>query len=135
MTRKPKHPITAYSIDPDLLRREHEYELKQKLTPLYNLVGKTIVVRCKNMTTPPFDVNEIIDGRDVDLGRVVYLVGASPDHKIPVRVPDILREFDDRIELVYETKIREDDKEAIFKATRSDRRLREDMIMEILIQI
>jgi hypothetical protein len=134
MSRKPKYPITAYSIDPDLLRREHEVELKEKLTPLYNLVGKTVVIRCNNMTTPPFDVCDIQDGRDVELGRIVFLVGATPEQKIPVRVPDILREFDDCIELVYESKFREDDKEVIFKATRSDRRLREDTVMEILIQ-
>ncbi len=134
MSRKPKYPITAHSIDPDLLRREHEDELKEMLSPLYSLVGKTVVIKCKSMETPPFDVCSVQDGRDVELGRIVTLVGHSDEQKIPVRVPDVLREYDDRIELVYETKLREDDKEVIFKATRSDRRLREDTVMEILIK-
>lgn len=133
MGKKMKHRMTRYSIDPATLRNAGEEKLKEKLDSLYRLAGKTVIIKSKNMKTPPFKVVDVEEARDVELGRILHLIGEAKDQKIPIRFPDVINVFEDRLELVYESKLKEEDPEILFKRTRSDRKIKEDTVLEILL--
>jgi len=132
-SRSPKHRITHFTTEKQEFGENYHDKFKKDMAPIFNLVGKRVVISFKNMKTPECKVKEILDTRMDDLGRVLLVVGEDGKTKFPLRIPDSIMESENELQLVYEVKI-PDDAEAVFYRTRSGVETKEDSVITILIK-
>jgi len=130
-SKKPKHRITQFYTQKEIYGKTEKDILQEMLKPLYELVGKTIRIRYGRMNTPDHKVIDITEGHSSNLGKVLNFTTQS-GKIIPMRIPDRIEKKGNVLKLVFEKKIL-DDKEVIFKVSRTDRQLKEDSIIEIEI--
>lgn len=134
-TRAPKHRITQFKTEKEEFGENFHDKVKREMSPVFDLVGKSISVKVGNMTTPFRQVSEVKDTRHPELGRVLMLECVDGNPGIPLRIADIIESDDKGLDLIYVAKV-SDDNETIFYATKSDKRsnYRERTIIRINVK-
>ncbi len=131
MGKPPKHRITNYFSAKDLDLQTSEGQLKEEFKELYEFIGETIIVKAGKLTTEPFTIENITVGFEEGLGKVFYLFG-SGEKQIPLKVPTMIVETENGIALVYTNKAL-DNPDVLFKLSRTDKKIREDSRIEIVL--
>ena len=131
MGKSPKHKITQFFTPKELEAETAEGKLKEKYPEIYGLEGKKIKLKHGKLTTPEMEIEKVASGYDSELGKVLYLY-TTQGRKVPLRLPTRIETHQNVITLIYESKAFED-KEIMFKVTRSDKVLKDDSKLEIIL--
>lgn len=129
--RAPKHRQTQYASISQQDRMLVSQEDQDLLDCLRRLEGKTIKLKTRGLTTPSRKITEVRIAFDDELGKVVMLDG---DQAMPLKMPDNIFEKENKLTLIYEKNINENDPNAVFRANnKPDRKTPLDS--EIIIEI
>ncbi|MCK5684223.1 hypothetical protein KAJ27_08875 [bacterium] len=131
MGKPPKHKITNYFTSKELDLQTSEGQLRDEFKELFEFIGEKVVVKAGKLTTDPFTIESIAVGFEEGLGKVFYLHGTD-ERQIPLKVPTEIVETDNGIALVYSNKAL-DNPDVLFKLSRTDKKIREDSRIEIVL--
>lgn len=131
MGKAPKHRITNFFTSKELDLQSSDGQLKEEFKELFSLVSEKIIVKAGKLSTDPFVIESIEIGFEEGLGKVFYLLGKN-NRKVPLKVPTKIIETEGGIALLYINKAL-DDKEILFKLSRTDKKVREDSRIDIIL--